>query len=48
MIYPMLDHLRLLSDVITGGVIVLGFGSVLLFFRLLTFKAVPVRVHRSA
>ena len=35
MTYPMFDHLRMLSDVLTASGVVLGLGALLICFKLL-------------
>ena len=47
MTYPMLDHLRMLNDVVTGSFVVFGLGTLFICFKLLV-AALPVNVHRSA
>lgn len=46
MTYPMLDHLRLLSEVLTGSFVVLSLGAVFVCFKLLVHHPVPVTLHR--
>lgn len=48
MTYPMLDHLRLLSEVLTGTSVLLGLGVVFVCFKLLIVPPVPATVRRSA
>jgi hypothetical protein len=48
MTFPMLDHLRILNEVFTGGIFVLAMGSVFLCFRFMSFSRAPVIAHRSA
>jgi len=48
MTYPMLDHLRLLSELLTGGFVILGVGAVFACFKLLDARPVPIAVRRPA
>ena len=47
MTFPMFDHLRMLSEVMTASVVVLGFVSLLICFRLLV-ASMPVKVPLAA
>lgn len=48
MTYPMLDHLRVLSQVLTGSVVLFSVGALFACFKLLAVHPVPVTVHPSA
>ena len=48
MTYPMLDHLRILNEVLAGGFLAFGLGALIVCFKLLVVVAVPVNVPRSA
>jgi hypothetical protein len=48
MTFPMLDHLRILNEVLTGGIFVLSLGALFACFRFMSFGPVPVIAHRSA
>jgi hypothetical protein len=48
MTYPMLDHLRLLSEVLTGTSVLLGLGAVFVCLNLLIVHPVPATVRHSA
>jgi hypothetical protein len=43
MTFPMFDHLRMLSDVLTASVFVFGLGSLLICFKLFV-ASMPVKV----
>jgi hypothetical protein len=45
--YLMFDNLRILSEVVTASVVVLGLGSLLVCFKLFV-ASLPVNVQRSA
>ena len=47
MTYPMFDNLRILSEVLIASIVVLGFGSLFVCFKLIV-ASMPVNVHRSA
>jgi len=47
MTYPMFDHLRLLSEVMTASVVVLGLGSLLICFKLLVASR-PAKVSLAS
>jgi hypothetical protein len=49
MTYPMFDHLRILNEVLIGGSVVFGLGTLIVCFKLLVLHPTPVRVlPRSA
>jgi len=48
MTYPMLDHLRILYGVLTGGFVAFGLGALIVCFKFLVVAAAPVIVPRSA
>jgi hypothetical protein len=46
--YAMLDHLQLLSEVLTATCVLLGLGAVFVCFKLLIVHPVPATVRHSA
>ena len=47
MTYPMFDHLRIMSEVLTTGAAVLGIGSLFVCFKLLV-ASVPVNASLAS
>ena len=48
MTFPMLDHLRILNEVFTGGLFVLSISAMFVCFRFMSFGPVPVIAPHSA